>query len=636
MKRIFCVFILIVLVVGTLGIAPQHDVAAQETVDFGAIDAYVAEMMADYDVPGAGIAIVRDGEVLYVNGYGVRDVEFGITVTENTQFAIGSITKSFTALGIAQLVDAGLVDLDTPVIEYLPDFRVADEEATQTLTLRHFLSHSSGLPTHEDDFWYYERPTRQEIIDDMVNYELTAQPGEIFQYHNQNFVVAARVLEVVTGQTWEDYTREHIFAPLGMDTANFDINEMQALPDYAQPHVLDIPDGLMTIPFFDGMAGIAPSGAINSSVLELANYAIFQLGDGTFNGQQLVSAELLDEMHTEQVEGYAMGWVPTEYRDYDVVYHDGGIDGFRSLLAMVPSENTAILVLANASNLTTSLFNEAVAYGIFDRLMGEEPDTPIDDEINASVGYDPDAFHTAMEAARTFEADPAVEAQYLGEYSWVQGELSVEDRDGILTLIISTEAESDELELVGFEPNGYLVNFPASIGTVISFDVLEDGRVTIAQNGVVFAQRSSDDQSEISVETYTDPEERFTVEYPSTLIVQELDGLVVFNSVEPAGVVVVAVGESDGSDIEGDILSFIQALDPAFNLEPNAVETLTINDKEWTQVEYLLPSDQVVIVRAFAEDGTGYLMLGQGAVEDTEALEGLVDLLTTGFSITTE
>jgi hypothetical protein len=142
---------------------------------------------------------------------------------------------------------------------------------------------------------------------------------------------------------------------------------------------------------------------------------------------------------------------------------------------------------------------------------------------------------------------------------------------------------------------------------------------------------------EVGFETFSDPDGRFTVEYPSNLILQEANGLVVFNSSEPAGVVLVAAGESDGSDLAGDVLSFIQGIDPSFNLEPTSVETLTVNDREWTQFEYVLASiEQVVIVRAFAEDGTGYLLLGQGAVADGEALEVLMDLLTTGFSVTTE
>lgn len=633
MKRnLIVVSLIMLMLVGMVGVIPQSSVSAQDAgagIDVAAIDAYVGDMMAMYDVAGASIAIVKDGEVFHSAGYGIRNADTGEAVTVDTQFAIGSISKSFTALGVAQLVDQGLVDLDTPVIEYLPDFRVADEEATQTLTLRHFLSHSSGLP-RADEIWYNERLTRDEIIEDMVNYELTAAPGEIYQYHNQNFVVAARVLEVVTGQTWEDYTREHIFAPLGMDGANFEVEVMQEQPNFAMPHVFDVLEGLVTIPYFDGMAAIGPSGSINANILELANYAILQLGDGTFNGETVVSSELLEEMHTEQVEGYAMGWSPSEYKDYETVWHDGGIDGFRSLLVMIPSENMGIMVLTNSSHSMTSYFTEVVTAGIFDRMVGADLEPAVEDGFNVSVSYDPDEFHMAVAAARTFEVDAESEVVLLGDYNFVGGDMSVEIQDGQLNLVVDGQV----LPLVGYEPNGYLVNHPALMGTFMSFEVAEDGRVTLSQNGTSIAQKLSEDSA--ATDTYVDPNGLFSLEYPSEMVKQEAEGMVILTSGDPAGAFVFAAGESDGTALQADVLSFIQAFDPSFNLEPIAVETVVVNEREWTQFVYELPNNQIVAVRAFAEDGMGYVALGQGATEDEEALQLVFETLMAGFEIGVE
>src|SRR5690606_29407265 len=174
------------------------------------------------------------------------------------------------------------------------------------------------------------------LVADMVNIEVVAAPGTLFQYNNQNFALAGWLIEHVTGQTWEDYVRQYIFSPLDMPTANFDIADMQATGNYASPHSLSILEGMQPIPFFDGLAPIGPSGSINANSIEMANYVAFQLGDGTFNGQEIVSQALLDEMHTQQIEGYGLGWVIQEHAGLDIVWHNGSIDGFSSNLVLVP------------------------------------------------------------------------------------------------------------------------------------------------------------------------------------------------------------------------------------------------------------------------------------------------------------
>jgi len=295
-----------------------------------------------------------------------------------------------------------------------------------------------------------------------------------------------------------------------------------------------------------------------------------------------------------------------------------------------------IVVLTNAGNVTTDFFTQIVVRGIFDRLMGIESEPSIEDEFNANAGYDPDEFHAAMDAARIFEADPTLETQYLGEYSSLAGEVSVADHDGVLTLITGGNLGDFEFELVGFETGHYLVNHSALVGVVMSFEIYENGQVNIAQDGAVFGQKAGDGEIEVNFETFSDPDGRFTIEYPTSLGVQEVEGLVIFNSASPGGVFLVTSGESDGSDLQGDVVSFIQGLDPAFDLEPLAVETLTVNGREWIQFEFDLLIGQVLTVRAFAEDGMGYLILGQGATDDADALEDVLDLLTAGFAVGTE
>src|SRR5262249_3345834 len=156
-------------------------------------------------------------------GYGYRDVKAKTTVTENTVFAIGSISKSFTSMSVMQLVDQGKIDLDSPVIKYLPDFKLADPDLTKTVTVRNIMSHASGLP-RADELWYQNVPaSRKQVIDDMVKIKPTAKAGALWQYCNQNFVLAGYLVEKITGQTWEQYVKQHILDPLGMKTTNFNV-----------------------------------------------------------------------------------------------------------------------------------------------------------------------------------------------------------------------------------------------------------------------------------------------------------------------------------------------------------------------------------------------------------------------------
>jgi CubicO group peptidase (beta-lactamase class C family) len=191
--------------------APLH---AADPRDARAVDALIARQMSTYHVPGAALALIQDRRVVLEQGYGFRDLATNAPVTSGTLFNIGSILKSFTALGVAQLVDQHQVDLDAPVVRYIPDLRLSDPQATQEVTLRQLLSHTSGLPA--DDQW-----PRQVIVQEFATMPITAQPGTRFQYCTRCVVLAAYVLERVTGQSWEAYTRTHIFEPIGMTTTGF-------------------------------------------------------------------------------------------------------------------------------------------------------------------------------------------------------------------------------------------------------------------------------------------------------------------------------------------------------------------------------------------------------------------------------
>lgn len=333
--------------------------------DFATADALILRLMATDNVPGAALALIKDGKIVLEKGYGSRDLATQAPVTTATLFNIGSISKSFTALGVAQLVDRHEVELDTPVTQYIPDLRLSDPAATQALTLRQLLSHSSGLPA--DEQWPSQvPPTRAGIVAEFANMPMTAPSGTRFQYCSRCIVLAASILERITGQSWEAYTRTQIFAPLGMTTAAFGPRGLEEAADRAQPyhHVAIL--GQVPVPWsrLQYLGPLAPGGGIDANIDEMARYALLQLGDGTIAGHRVVSTEMLAELHrpviavgadrpdTSRIQDahYALGWFTGNVGGAHLLYHNGANPGFTASIFLVPSARAGVVILTNGES----------------------------------------------------------------------------------------------------------------------------------------------------------------------------------------------------------------------------------------------------------------------------------------------
>ncbi len=339
--------------------------ASLSAPDFRNANALMLSLMSTYNVPGAALVLIKDGRIVLERGYGLRDLATHAPVTTATLFNIGSISKSFTALGIAQLADQHQVDLDTPVIKYIPDLRLSDPRAAQAVTLRELLSHSSGLPP--DEQWDPQvPPTRQGIVSEFATMPITAQPGTRFQYCSRCVVLAACVLERITGQSWEAYTRTHIFVPLGMTTASFGPLGLQQTPDRAQPYRHEAVFGDVPVPWgrLQYLQALGPAGGIDASISEMARYALLQLGDGTMSGDRVISAQMMAELHRPEIAvgsdwtpvariqnlHYALGWFVAEVRGLHLVYHNGANPGFRATIALAPSSQAGVVILTNGES----------------------------------------------------------------------------------------------------------------------------------------------------------------------------------------------------------------------------------------------------------------------------------------------
>lgn len=463
-------------------------VGAAQSVNTAAIDSYITELMRDYNIPGVGLAVVQGGKRVYAQGYGVRDLRTGAPVTAETEFSIGSVSKSFTALAIAQLVDAGTLDLDKPVVDYVPDFRLSDPEATASVTLRNLLAQTSGLLP--DLAWHTgELRTLQDAVDHAATLPIVAKPGTTFIYNNYNYSLAGYVLEQVTGQSWADYVREHIFEPLDMQNANTDFSGMQALENFAAPHMLDVFAGPQPVDFFPYFAPIAPAGAINANVLDMANYALLQLGDGTFKGQRIVSEAMLNEMHTTQQAPYALGWIVQPMGDQVLVWHNGNIDGFGALVTLSPAQNAGVVVLMNADLVEQFGFADIVAARVLQILAGT-PDPGIAPMLQGMFGVDPGVRQAHFEAARAFTPDPASYVNFAGEYNG-DNAYHVELRGDQLVVQTTFQGAPDEWPLVEFEPGHFIANHRGMHHQVVEFRSESNGSVTLLLDGKPLASRPS-------------------------------------------------------------------------------------------------------------------------------------------------
>ena len=356
--------------------------AAKPTLD--GLDEFVTQTMKDWKVPGLALAVIQDGKVVLLKGYGYRDMEKQLPVTPNTLFAIGSITKSFTVTTLGMEMDEGKVDWDKPVRDYLPTFKLYTPELTEQVTIRDLITHRTGLPRH-DLIWYTSDFSRESILSRLQYLEPSKPLRSTFQYNNLMFMTAGYIAGQLNGASWEDTITQRIFKPLGMTGTNFSELETQNSADFGQPYRKgnDLKAELKRIPFdaqCPNRCAMGPAGEINSNVTDMCKYMLFHMNHGKVDGKQLLSENNSVQMQTPQmvIQGaspykemgdtsYGMGFFLTTYRGHKEVEHGGNIDGFSANLAFLPGEKIGVVVL---TNLDGNPVPNIVTMNVFDRLLG--------------------------------------------------------------------------------------------------------------------------------------------------------------------------------------------------------------------------------------------------------------------------
>jgi len=361
----------------SLGLAARGGPARDEAplpADFARL---VRRVMARDQIPGVAVGVVERGHLVYARGFGYRDVDKQLPVTPDTLFPLGSCSKAFTATAIALLADEGKLALDAPVRTYLPDFSLADPVASATLTTRDLLTHRSGLPRH-DLFWYRAPFSRDELYRRLRFLEPAGPPHARWRYNSLMFVVAGRIVEEVSGESWEGFVQSRILAPLGMRRTVLSAEAMAADADHAVPYA--VRDGsVQQIPMLRRLSAIAPAGAVQTNVNDLARWLTFH----ATRSPALLGERAWRELHRPQAEMpppdepevrnryYALGWIHETYRGHPLVVHNGGIDGFTVHLGFLPETGQGLIVLTNRDLATEAVMT--LAYSAYDRLLGLAP-----------------------------------------------------------------------------------------------------------------------------------------------------------------------------------------------------------------------------------------------------------------------
>jgi CubicO group peptidase (beta-lactamase class C family) len=393
------------------------------------VRAFIDSTREIWRVPGLALAIVKDGEVIFSEGFGLRNIRDSLPVTKNTIFAIGSATKPFTTMTMAMLVSEGRLDWDEPVRTYLPTFKMFDDMATERMTPRDLVTHRSGLPRH-DIMWYGSTFSRQELFDRLQYLEPNEDFRTTFQYQNLMFMTAGYLVGQLTDGTWEDVVRDRIFVPLGMANSNFSVEESQQSADFAVGYRETEDEQIVEMPFRN-ITTMGPAGSINSSIADMTRWVQFHLDAGKLGDSQLVSSALIAEMHTPQMvisepaefterlqASYGLGWFIEAYRGHNRVHHGGNIDGFSALVSLLPQDRLGMVVLTNAN--ATPLPSIVSLYAT-DVLLGLEPV-----EYHARIKARVDAAKAALaenkeekeEMDRVAGTKPSHKlAEYAGEYT---------------------------------------------------------------------------------------------------------------------------------------------------------------------------------------------------------------------------
>ncbi len=470
MKKIISLWLLLILAV----------VSYSQPVTSAQIDRIVEQAMTVFDVPGIAVAVVKDGKVIHSRGYGVRSVNTGQKVDENTLFAIASNTKAFTAASLGILVDEGKLKWEDKVIDYIPELRLYNSYVTENFIIKDLLTHRSGMGLGAGDLMIWPGSpdfTKDDVIHNLRYLRQTSQFRTKYDYDNLLYIVAGEVVARVSGTSWEEFVESRIMKPLGMTMTAASINRLKERSNIIDAHV-PVNGKLEVVPKHEGDLH-NPVGGIMSSIADMSKWVIMQMNNGKYGenlGKQIFSEEVHAEMWTPQTiiavrsknvynthfAAYGLGWRLSDEKGYKVVGHTGSLQGIVTQVTLVPEMKLGIIVFTNQQ--ADAAFS-AITNTIKDSYYGMTGSDWITEYKNRVTASQKNATSITEEVWKNIEAqtnsarvipDPA---PFVGTYSDVWfGDVTVSQKDGKLRFYA---VKSPKLtgEMIFYRGNTFIVKW---------------------------------------------------------------------------------------------------------------------------------------------------------------------------------
>ncbi len=346
------------------------------------LDEYIEAGMADWQIPGLAVAVVHHDSIVFIGGYGVREVGTDDWVDGHTLFALASCTKAFTATALGMLAGEGTIGWDDRVNDYLPEFLLYDPWVTRHVTIRDLLSHRTGYAGWAADHLWQGSDLDTDGILHQFRYQKPAGGFRArYGYSNVMYLAAGEIIPAVTGESWQRFVTARLLVPLGMNESTLSVEALQGRDNVATPHI-EIHGEATPVAWYD-LANVAPAMALNSSAIDMTAWLRLHLGHGVFDGDTLVSPGIIEDLQTPQIwyEGpvdgtsledrsfsaYGMGWDLYDYHGRKAVRHSGSVDGMGSLITMIPESELGVVVL---TNMIPSQFPLALSNHIIDAILG--------------------------------------------------------------------------------------------------------------------------------------------------------------------------------------------------------------------------------------------------------------------------
>lgn len=345
------------------------------------LDAYIKKGIKEWDIPGLSIVIVKDGKVVFMKGYGVRNTTTKEPVDENTLFMIASNSKLFTGTSLAQLEYNKKLSLNDKISKYYPDYQLYDPVASQSATIRDMLSHRLGTKTFQGDFTFWNSTlTREEIMAKMRLLKPIGLFRQDYGYCNSCFMTAGQVIPKVAGKSWEEYVQDSILTPLQMTHSTSISAGMEQKNNVAAPYTTSFTGVLKRVPY-DQWDNLGPAASIISNVSDLSHWLLFQLDSGRYNGKRIMPFAVLQRtrdlnivtgsrksaVYPVHFRGYGLGIFAADYNGRQIYWHTGGAAGMVSNVCFVPEEKLGIAILTNNDNQN---FFEDLRYQLLDAYLG--------------------------------------------------------------------------------------------------------------------------------------------------------------------------------------------------------------------------------------------------------------------------